>query len=295
MLSAPDGWVEMVEVNPPRLPSMLHRELKGRWPRVLITDNPFKQVRVSPYAFAARITHDVPEVRPTVVCSTRDRNILAIESEVRGALANGVDSFLVVQGDMLPEVEHWSNNYEIVEHLRTLEEAVAPVQFEVGMSTRSRRWMFQRRIEVGGQFFTTGPVMDPESVQPCADRLALTSGDPPVYLEVTPPFSPAWVRRLEKVGSITIGDPLRERLATMPEAQLRQFAWRVAKGIAARATVAGFAGVVLMGLRFETAVGEAYDVWHDPAVLPIHADDIGGSDAHGSGASTDRTGAAASS
>ena len=63
-------------------------------------------------------------VRPTVVCSTRDRNILAIESEVRGAIGNGVDSFLVVQGDMLPEVEHWSNSYEIVEHLRALQELV---------------------------------------------------------------------------------------------------------------------------------------------------------------------------
>ena len=36
-------------------------------------------------------------------------------------------------------------------------------QFEVGMSTRSRRWVFRRRVEVGGQFFTTGPVMDPAS------------------------------------------------------------------------------------------------------------------------------------
>ena len=122
----------MVEVNPPRLPSMTHLDLRGRWKHVLITDNPFKQVRVSPYAFAARITHDVPDVRPTVVCSTRDRNILAIESEVRGAIANGVLSFLVVQGDMLPEVEHWSNSYEIVEYLRELQESVAPVEFEVG-------------------------------------------------------------------------------------------------------------------------------------------------------------------
>ena len=139
----------MVEVNPPRLPNMTHLQLRGRWKDVLITDNPFKQVRVSPYAFAARITHDVPEVRPTVVCSTRDRNILAIESEVRGAIANGVESFLVVQGDMLPEVEHWSNSYEIVEYLRALQASVAPVQFEVGMSTRSRRWMFRRRVDVG--------------------------------------------------------------------------------------------------------------------------------------------------
>src|SRR3990170_790617 len=128
MLAAPPGWVEMVEVNPPRLPSMTHRELKGRWRDVLITDNPFKQVRVSPYAFAARITHDLPDVRPTVVCSTRDRNILAIESEVRGALGNGVESFLVVQGDMLPEVEHWSNSYEIVEHLRALQQRTPHLQ-----------------------------------------------------------------------------------------------------------------------------------------------------------------------
>ena len=264
----------MVEVNPPRLPSMLHQELRGRWGRVLITDNPFKQVRVSPYAFAARITHDIPEVQPTVVCSTRDRNILAIESEVRGALANGVGSFLVVQGDMLPEVEHWSNNYEIVEHLRNLQEAVSPVEFEVGMSTRSRSWMFRRRIEVGGQFFTTGPVMDPESVGPCAERLELQPGDPPVYLEVTPPFSPGWVKRLEGVGTIKITDALRDRLGGTPDSQRRDFAWRIAKGIANRARSAGFAGVVLMGLRFETAVGEAYDVWHDPAVSAIDTAEI---------------------
>jgi len=264
----------MVEVNPPRLPSMLHQQLRGRWGRVLITDNPFKQVRVSPYAFAARITHDIPEVQPTVVCSTRDRNILAIESEVRGALANGVGSFLVVQGDMLPEVEHWSNNYEIVEHLRNLQEAVSPVEFEVGMSTRSRSWMFRRRIEVGGQFFTTGPVMDPESVGPCAERLELQPGDPPVYLEVTPPFSPGWVKRLEGVGTIKISDALRDRLGGTPDSQRRDFAWRIAKGIANRARSAGFAGVVLMGLRFETAVGEAYDVWHDPAVSAIDTAEI---------------------
>ena len=165
MLSAPTGWVEIVEVNPPLLPDMTHLELKGRWSHVLITDNPFRQVRVSPYAYAARLTHDVASLSPTVVCSTRDRNILAIESEVRGAIGNGVPSFLVVQGDMLPEVEHWSNSYEIVEHLRVLQEQIGSGRFEVGMSTRSRQWMFQRRIEVGGQFFMTGPVMDPASVR----------------------------------------------------------------------------------------------------------------------------------
>jgi 5,10-methylenetetrahydrofolate reductase len=262
VLSAPDGWIEMVEVNPPRLPEMTHLRLRGRWRRVLITDNPFKQVRVSPYAYAARITHDVPEIAPTVVCSTRDRNILAIESEVRGAIGNGVASFLVVQGDMLPEVEHWSNSYEIVEHLRELE-ATSPIDFEVGMSTRSRRWQFRRRIEIGGQFFTTGPVMDPATVSGVAERLDLKPDDPPVYLELTPPFSPRWVGRLESVGAVPIGDELRERLAALPEERRRVEAWRTARAIGDCAREHGFAGVALMGLRFETVVGEAYDAWHE--------------------------------
>jgi 5,10-methylenetetrahydrofolate reductase len=271
VLSKPRGWVEMVEVNPPRLPSMTHLDLKGRWQQVLITDNPFKQVRVSPYAFAARITHDLPDVRPTVVCSTRDRNILAIESEVRGALGNGVESFLVVQGDMLPEVEHWSNSYEIVEHLRALQEAVPP--FEVGMSTRSRSWVLRRRVEVGAQFLTTGPVMDPAAVRACADRLGLRDDDPPVYLELTPPFSAQWVRRLEGVGAIPIGEELRSRIAATPEAEQRRFGWRAAKAIAQEARSTGFAGVVLMGLKFETAVGEAYEAWYDDALTPLGSDE----------------------
>jgi 5,10-methylenetetrahydrofolate reductase len=263
VLAAPAGWVEMVEVNPPRLPDMTHEALEGRWDHVLITDNPFKQVRVSPYAYAARITHDDNRVRPTVVCSTRDRNILAIESEVRGAIGNGVTSFLVVQGDMLPEVEHWSNSYEIVEYLRALQESMPSVTFEVGMSTRSRSWVFRRRVDVGAQFLTTGPVLDPATVPDVAARLEMRPDDPPVYLEVSPPFSDRWVRRLESVGAVPVGDDLRERLGSVssPEAA-RAEGWRLAREAADCAREAGFAGMVLMGLRFETVVGEAHDVWH---------------------------------
>jgi 5,10-methylenetetrahydrofolate reductase len=261
MLSAPPDWVEMVEVNPPQLPDMTHMDLRGRWDHVLITDNPFKQVRVSPYAYAARITHDVPGVRPTVVCSTRDRNILAIESEVRGAIGNGVISFLVVQGDMLPEVEHWSNSYEIVEFLTALQRSLPTVSFEVGMSTRSRSWVFRRRVDIGAQFLTTGPVLDPASVQEVARRLEIRETDPPVYLEVSPPVSARWVKRLEEVGAVPIGDALRRELAA-GDGHSRTRAWRLARESADRARDAGFAGVVLMGLRFETVVDEAAEAWN---------------------------------
>jgi 5,10-methylenetetrahydrofolate reductase len=130
------------------------------------------------------------------------------------------------------------------------------------MSSRSRRWVFRRRVAVGAQFFTTGPVMDPASVDMVAERLELRADDPPVYLELSPPFSMRWVRRLESVGAVPIGDELRSRLAGLSEDEARAEGWRQAKEAARCARQAGFAGVVLMGLRFETVVGEAYDVWH---------------------------------
>jgi hypothetical protein len=106
-------------------------------------------------------------------------------------------------------------------------------------------------------------------VQGVADRLGMKPEDPPVYLELTPPFTPGWVKRLEDVGAVTIGSALRSRLASIPESEQRTFGWRVAKAIAQRARTAGFAGVVLMGLRFETAIGEGFDVWHDERVAPL--------------------------
>ena len=104
--------------------------------------------------------------------------------------------------------------------------------------------------------------MDPDTVAGIATRLELRPEDPPVYLEITPPFSERWVRRLESVGAVPITDGLRERLRGASEAEGRMLGWRTAKECAARARSEGFAGVVLMGLRFETVVGEAYEVWN---------------------------------
>ncbi len=259
MLTTKNAFTTIVEINPPQLPNMQHLLLDGVWGHVLVTDNVFGKIRVSPYAFAARITHDVPSVHPTVVVSTRDRNILAIESEVRGALGNGVDSFLVVVGDTYPQVDHLANHYEIVEHLRALQDHMPT--FEVGMPTRLRRWQFERRIEAGAQFFLAGPVMDPAVVTEAADRLGLTADDPPVYLSVIPPFSPGWVARTEEWGAVPVSEGLRARLVELGPADRRRFGWEQAVEVAAAADEAGFAGVVLMGLKYSTVVDEAAEAW----------------------------------
>jgi methylenetetrahydrofolate reductase (NADPH) len=260
-LSDPSGFLELAEVNPPRFPDLMHQQLAGRWRHVVITDNVFRQVRVSPYALAARITHDVPGVTPTITVSTRDRNILAIESEVRGAVGNGVHSFFVVQGDVLPEVDHLANAYEIVEHLRRLSEEFETI--EVGMSCRSQRWMKERRTRAGAQFLVTGPVIDPASVSEVAERMSLAPGDPPIYMGVIPPFSQEWVERMIELGVVAPSRDLLDRLAATSKDEARAQAWSLVRAVADEARTAGFAGYLLMGLRFETIVGEA------PAALTV--------------------------
>lgn len=259
MLTETKEWTRIVEVNPPELPDLRHRRLSPTWSHVLVTDNVFGRIRVSPYAFSARITHDTPAVHPTVVVSTRDRNILAIESEVRGALGNGVDSFLVVVGDTVPHIDHLAHHYEIVEHLRDLQENLP--DFEVGMPTRFREWQFRRRVDLGAQFFVAGPVLDPDAIGEQMDRLNLRDGDPPVYLMVIPPFNVRWVEQMESIGAVPAGADLKVRLADLAPDVSRKAAWGLVAEMEARARESGAAGLVLAGLKFDSVVGEAAEAW----------------------------------
>ncbi len=257
MLIKSDAWARIAEINPPELPSMNHRLLEGSWHHVMITDNVFGKIRVSPYAYAARITHDVPTVHPTVVVSTRDRNILAIESEVRGALGNGVDSFLVVNGDTMPQVDHLAHHYEITEHLRNLQTAPGVPPFEVGMPTRFREWHYRQRIEHGAQFLVAGPVLDPESVGPSMETLKARPGDPPLFLMVTPPFSLGWIERIEGLGAVPASEQLKRRITEADADSWRGEAWAVVDEVERVARESGCAGMILTGLKYETVIEEA--------------------------------------
>ena len=76
-------------------------------------------------------------------------------------------------------------------------------------------------------------------------------------------MSERWVQRLESVGALPVSDELRNRLHGLPESEARKRrAGRQPRKRPRCAREAGFAGIVLMGLRFDTVVGEAYEVWH---------------------------------
>lgn len=265
MLTDTSKFIHMSEVNPPDLPNASHLLLDGAWQNVLVTDNVFGKIRVSPYAFAARITHDTPSVDPTIVVSTRDRNILAIESEVRGALGNGVSSFLVVVGDTMPAIDHLADHLEIVRHLRELQHKLP--EFEVGMPTRFQAWQKRKRVAAGAQFLVCGPILDPATVGEEVARLDLQPDDPPVFLMTIPPFSESWIDRMESMGAIPATDALRSRLGQAADRETRRaIAWESSIQVADEAERAGCAGAILMGLKFETVVDEGALVWNQSGV-----------------------------
>jgi 5,10-methylenetetrahydrofolate reductase len=264
MLTEKSRFISMAEVNPPPLPNNTHLLLDGAWSHVLVTDNVFGRIRLSPYAYSARITHDVSSVSPTVVVSTRDRNILAIESEVRGALGNGVDSFLVVVGDTIPHVEHLAGRLEIVKHLRALQESLP--DFEVGSPTSFSSNAKRRHIDDGAQFLVVGPLLDPATVEEHIHRLDLQPDDPPVFVMVIPPFSTRWVDRMQGIGARSVTGKLRDRLdAARDPATRREIAWEASRQVATAAQMAGAAGTILMGLRFDTVIDEAALAWRNLA------------------------------
>jgi 5,10-methylenetetrahydrofolate reductase len=129
------------------------------------------------------------------------------------------------------------------------------------MPTRFREWQFRRRIELGAQFFVTGPILDPEVMEQYMGRLNLKQEDPPVYVMIIPPFSPTWVEQMESIGSVVSTDGLKSRLAELAPDVARKLGWELTVEMEKRARDAGAAGVILMGLKFDSVVAEAAENW----------------------------------
>jgi 5,10-methylenetetrahydrofolate reductase len=129
------------------------------------------------------------------------------------------------------------------------------------MPTRFREWQFRRRIDLGAQFFVAGPVLDPDVIEQEMTRLGLRDGDPPVYLMVIPPFSLSWVEQMESVGAVPATDALKSRLVDLGTDVGRKLGWEIVAEMEQKAQDAGAAGVVLMGLKFDSVVDEALRAW----------------------------------
>lgn len=95
-----------VEVSPPRgvNPEMLLRHLaalRGHVDAINLTDNALGRVKMSGLAFASIIKARL-EIPVVLNISCRDRNRLALKSDLLGASALGIDAVVALTGDKLP-------------------------------------------------------------------------------------------------------------------------------------------------------------------------------------------------
>jgi homocysteine S-methyltransferase len=244
-----DGrFVISVEIDPPRS-VRLERTLEAA--RLLqaagvdavnISDSAMARVRMGAMAVAFGIQHDL-DLECVVHVTTRDRNLMALESELLGAHALGVRDILALTGDP-PRIGDFptgtgvwdTDSTGLIAILRRLNRGEdqagkpigAPAGFTIACALDPTAADLDREIErlagkldAGADLVMTQPIYDPEQWQRFMDRAAARFGDrlpKPVLLGVLPLHSSRHAEFLHhEVPGITIPDRIRAAMAAAGE------------------------------------------------------------------------------
>ncbi len=236
-------FVITVEVDPPR---GVHdrKELDGcrrlvdvGVDAIDVSDNPMARLRMSPWAMCARIQSEVG-LETVLHFTTRDRNLIRLQSDLLAVHALGVRNILVLRGDppqlgdyptatALSDVKP-SGLVKLIKQFNQGRDVAknsigTPTTFTVGVALNlstpdqeKEAKVLERKIQAGADFICTMPIFEPEAL----DRfIRLVGGIPiPVLVGILPLAShrhaeflhnelpgfsvPAWVReRIRRAGS----------------------------------------------------------------------------------------------
>jgi homocysteine S-methyltransferase len=241
-------FVISVEIDPPRS-VRLERTLEAA--RVLqaagvdtvnISDSAMARVRMGAMAVAFGIQHDL-DLECVVHVTTRDRNLMALESELLGAHALGVRDILALTGDP-PRIGDFptgtgvwdTDSTGLIAILRRLNRGEdqagkpigAPAGFTIACALDPTAADLDREIErlsgkldAGADLVMTQPIYDPEQWERFMERAAARFGDrlpKPVLLGVLPLHSSRHAEFLHhEVPGITIPDRIRAAMAAAGE------------------------------------------------------------------------------
>ncbi|PSR20159.1 MAG: bifunctional homocysteine S-methyltransferase/methylenetetrahydrofolate reductase [Sulfobacillus acidophilus] len=225
-------FVVSVELDPPRSPN-LERFLesaravaKAGAPVINIADSPMARVRLSALA-AARLLQESVGVQSLLHFTTRDRNLMGIQSDLLGAYALGVRNVLALTGDPpgIGDYAHATAVYDIdsVGLVRVLhsfnqgQDALGQplgtaTAFAVGVGLNPTAedldreiQRLQQKIEAGAQYCLTQPIYSADQLYRFLDRW---SGSlPPLLLGIMPLVSYRQAMYLHhEVPGITIPD-----------------------------------------------------------------------------------------
>jgi homocysteine S-methyltransferase len=254
-----------LEINPPRgtdVEGVLARcaALKGI-DFVNITDSALAKMRLSALTFAAIFKQRIG-IEPLVNVSCRDRNIIALQSELLGAWAMGVRSVIALTGDAvtvgdLPDAKgvFEVNSIGLLNILATLNggKDLAGVELKgrpefvsgvvVNPNARNRDAEIKRltrKRDAGATYALSQPVFDREQARGFFEAAAAVGID--LFIGLMPFKSARSFEGITKVPGIKVGDELVQKVNGLSDAEVSEFSLSVALEVAdaARPFVRGF-------------------------------------------------------
>ena len=242
-------FVVSVEIDPPRCIRIERTIVAARLLRdagvdlVNVSDSAMARVRMSALSVAFGIQHDL-DLECLVHCTTRDRNLMALESELLGAHALGVRNIIALTGDP-PRIGDYPtgtgiwdiDSIGLIEMLTRLNLAEDPTGRSIGQragftiacaldstaADATTEWdRLERKLAAGAHLVMTQPLYSigqVESMLAEARRRFGPGGIPvPILLGVLPLISTRHAEFLHnEVPGITIPDEAREAMRAAGE------------------------------------------------------------------------------
>jgi len=205
-----------------------------------IGDSPLARVRMSPLAMAVFLQRELA-IETIVHYTTRDRNLIAIHSDLVGGHVLGVRNILCLRGDPPALGGHtdvvgvWDiGSVQLIRILKMFNDGVdwtgksigQPASFHIGASANPNPEPFdgelklmRRKAEAGAHFFMTQVIYDPGRLERFLERAAKFKL--PIIVGILPILSQRQAEFLHyKAPGITLPDEALERLRRASEDQV---------------------------------------------------------------------------
>ena len=240
-----------------------------------VGDSPLARVRMSPVAMAVYLRRELG-METIVHYTTRDRNLIAIHSDLVGAHVLGVHNVLCLRGDPPALGGHtdvvavWDvGSVQLIRILKMLNDGVDWTGKSVGQSAsffiggsanpntdeiKAELNLMRRKVEAGAHFFMTQVIYDPERLERFLERTAKFKL--PIIVGILPILSQRQAEFLHyQAPGITIPEDALERLRHAGEDGVAAEGLAIARDIlaVARAKAAGVYIVPSFG-RYEPLV-----------------------------------------
>ncbi len=274
------------ECGPPRgaLPEVVKEKaalLKGYVDAVNVTDNQTAMVRMS--SFAASVFLRQMDLHPVFQMVTRDRNRLAIQSDIIGAYSHGINTMLCLSGDhpkfgdhpMAANV-HDLDSMQLIQTVRGMRdeglfqggaEIKNPPKMFIGAAANPFADPFElrvarlaKKVKAGVDFVQTQCIYNIDKFETWMEGVRERGLHEKVYIMagITPMKSVGMARYMKsKVPGMDVPDELVKRMAGVPKEQQPQEGIDICvESIERLRQIEGVAGFHIMAIEWEEKVPE---------------------------------------